>query len=342
MTTQTPPLPATMAAYHAEFGGGLASLAVRDDALPHPGPGDVLVRVRACSLNYRELTILAGDYPLPVRPDVVPACDGAGEVVALGDGVTRAAVGDRVMSTIFPRWLAGPFGWEVADQLGGSLDGMLREYAVMSQDALVPVPAHLSYEQAACLPCAGLTAWNAITGGRGVAPGETVVTLGSGGVSLFALQFAKAAGARVIATTGDATAKGRALRELGADAVVARAAGWEDEVLELTGGRGAALVVAVAGLGTPTLRCAALGGEIAFVGSLTDTEPVDARALFAAGATVRPVAVGSRAQFDAMARAIETHAIEPAVDRVFAFEDAIEAYTYYEREQPLGKVVIAR
>jgi NADPH:quinone reductase-like Zn-dependent oxidoreductase len=331
-----------MAAYHAEYGGGLASLALRDDATPHPGPGEVLVRVQACSLNYRELTILAGEYPLAVRPDVVPACDGAGDVVALGDGVTRVAVGDRVMASIFPRWLSGPFTLEVVDQLGGSLDGMLREYAVVSQDALVAVPGHLSYEQAACLPCAALTGWNAVTGGRGVRPGETVVTIGSGGVALSALQFAKTAGARVIATTGDPTGKGATLRALGADAVVARAPGWDDEVLGLTDGRGAELVVAVAGLGTPTLRCAALGGEIAFVGSLAADDPVDARALFAVGATVRPVAVGSRAQFEAMTRALEAHAIAPVVDRVFAFADAIEAYTYYEREQPLGKVVIAR
>lgn len=331
-----------MAAYHAEYGGGLASLAVRDDPTPRPGPGEVLVRVRACSLNYRELTILAGEYPLAVRPDVVPACDGAGDVVALGDGVTRVAVGDRVMASIFPRWLSGPFALEIVDQLGGSLDGMLREYAVVPQDALVAVPAHLTHEQAACLPCAGLTGWNAIVGGRGVRPGETVVTLGSGGVSLAALRFAKAAGARVIATTGDPAGKGAALREQGADAVVARAGGWEDEVRALTGGRGAELVVAVAGLGTPTLRCATLGGEIAFVGSLATADPVDARALFAAGATVRPVAVGSRAQFEDMVRAMEAHAIVPVVDRVFAFEDAIEAYIYYEREQPLGKVVIAR
>src|SRR6185436_19155453 len=161
-------------------------------------------------------------------------CDGAGEVVALGAGVTRAAIGDRVIASIFPRWIDGPFSLERAAQLGGSLDGMLTEHAVLHEDALVAVPAHLSYEEAAALPCAGVTAWNALTGGLPLQAGDDVLTLGSGGVSLFALQFAKAFGARVIATTSSDDKAAR-LRELGADEVVnyQRTPDWAAQVRQL-------------------------------------------------------------------------------------------------------------
>jgi NADPH:quinone reductase-like Zn-dependent oxidoreductase len=330
--------------YHANLGAGIDGLSRRTHDAPEPGPREVLVRLRAASLSFRELMILRGWYPLPVKPDVVPVSDGAGEVVAAGDRVSRVTVGDRVMAAIFPRWLAGPFSRDHADQLGGSLDGMLAEYALLHEDALVPIPGHLSFEEAATLPCAAVTAWNALTGGRGLAAGETVLTLGSGGVSLFALQFAKAFGARVIATTSS-DEKAERLRALGADEVIDYRAtpAWHERVHALTGGRGADHVIEVAGMLEQSIRSVAVGGEIAFVGLLgADGDParIDPRLLFGASAVVRPIAVGSRTQFMAMNRAIEVNRLRPVVDRVFAFDDAVDAYRYYEAAQPLGKVVI--
>src|SRR5262249_54531231 len=152
-------------------------------------------------LNFRELSVLRGTYPLPVKPDVVMGADGAGEIVALGEGVTRVKIGDRVAAAMFPRWIDGPFTWENLPQLGGSLDGMMTDVIVLSEEAVVPIPDHLSFEEGATLPCAAVTAWNALMGSRRLQAGDTVLTLGSGGVSLFALQFAKVIGARVIATT---------------------------------------------------------------------------------------------------------------------------------------------
>jgi NADPH:quinone reductase-like Zn-dependent oxidoreductase len=229
----------------------------------------VLVRVRATSLSFRELMILRGWYPLPVKPDVVPVSDGAGEVVAVGEGVSRVAVGDRVTATIFPRWIDGAWAAEFTPQLGGSLDGMLTEHTVLPEDALVRIPGHLTFEEAACLPCAAVTAWNALTGGRGLRPGETVLTLGSGGVSLFALQFAKAFGARVIATTSSEE-KAQRLFALGADEVINRHSGprWPERVRELTDGRGVDHVIEVTGRLEASVKTVAMGGEIAFVGLL--------------------------------------------------------------------------
>ena len=208
-----------MKSYHVTYGGGIDSLVLREHEIPKPGPGEVLVRVRATSLNARELMILRGDYPLPVKPDVVAVSDGVGEVAGIGEGVTGVKVGDRVAASLFPLWLGGPFSFDVAPQIGGSLDGMLTEFAILSEQGLVLIPDHLSFEEAATLQCAGVTAWHALTGGRPPVPGDTVLTLGSGGVSLFALQFAKLYGARVIATTSS-DEKAKQLTALGADEVV--------------------------------------------------------------------------------------------------------------------------
>jgi len=185
-----------MKSYHANSGAGIAGLTVREHDEPRPGPREALIRMRANSLNFRELMVLRGNYPLPVKPEVVMGSDGAGEIVAVGPGVSRVKVGDRVAAAMFPRWIDGPIEWEYAPQLGGSLDGMLTELVVLSEDAVVRVPEHLSFEEAATLPCAAVTAWNALTGARKLQAGGTVLTLGSGSVSLFALQFAKLCGAR--------------------------------------------------------------------------------------------------------------------------------------------------
>jgi len=203
-----------MRSYHATSGGGLEGLVLREHDEPVPQPREVLVRVRASSLNFREISVLRGTYPLPIKPDVVMGADGAGEVVALGPGVTRVRVGDRVAAAMFPRWIDGPIAWEYAPQIGGSLDGMMTEYIALSEDALVRLPDHLSFEEGATLPCAAVTAWNALTGARRLQAGDAVLTLGSGSVSLFALQLARLFGARVIATTSS-DIKAERLRALG-------------------------------------------------------------------------------------------------------------------------------
>src|SRR6266567_6983418 len=261
-----------MKSYHVNIGAGLAGLLVKEHDRPVPGPHEVLVRVRACSLSFRELMILIlGYYPLPVRPDVVPVSDGAGEVIAVGSGVTRAKVGDRVAGAVFPHWIDGPFAWEYAAQLGGSLDGMLTEVAVLREEALVHIPNHLSFEEAATLPIAAVTAWNALTGSRPLQAGDTVLTLGSGGVSLFALQLAKLFGARVIATTSSEE-KAQRLKALGADEVInyRTTPDWHVAVRGLTGGRGADVVVEVGGAGTleQSLKATAAERQISVVGSL--------------------------------------------------------------------------
>ncbi|MEU6428082.1 NAD(P)-dependent alcohol dehydrogenase [Microbispora sp. NPDC046973] len=331
-----------MRSYHLDSGAGLAGLTIRDHPDPVPGAGQVVVAVRAASLSFRELMIARGDYVLPVKPDVVPLSDGAGDIVSVGPGVDPRLIGERVTATLFPSWQDGPFGIEHLPQRGGSLDGMLTERAVVDQDALVPVPGHLSYQEAATLPCAAVTAWNAVTGGDGLRPGQTVVTQGSGGVSLFALQFAKTLGARVIATTSSPEKAARLLA-LGADEVIDYRAvpDWPARVRELTGGRGADRVVDVAGLLEQSLTAVAMAGHVACVGFVSGTAPaLDARALFASGATVRAVAVGSRAQFLAMNRAIEVNGLHPVVGRTFPFDQAHDAYRHYASGEAFGKVVI--
>jgi NADPH:quinone reductase-like Zn-dependent oxidoreductase/predicted ester cyclase len=258
-----------MKSYHVNLGAGLDGLVVKEHDIPVPGPREVLIRVRACSLNFRELMILIrGFYPLPVRPDVVPVSDGAGEVVAVGAGVSRAKVGDRVVGAVFPYWIDGSYTRDAAAQLGGSLNGMLTEYALLPEEGVVHIPGHLSFEQAATLPCAGVTAWNALTGGRILLAGDTVLTLGSGGVSLFTLQFAKLFGTRVIATTSSEE-KAERLKALGADAVInyRTTPDWHVAVRELTAGQGVDHVVEVGGPGTivQSIKSTRVSGEVAMV-----------------------------------------------------------------------------
>jgi NADPH:quinone reductase-like Zn-dependent oxidoreductase len=334
-----------MKSYHASLGAGIAGIVLREHARPEPGPHQILVRVRAASPNARELWILRGHYPLPIKPDVVLASDGAGEVAAIGEGVTRTKVGDRIAPAIFPRWIDGPFAAEYSAQLGGSLDGMLTEFALLPEDAAVPIPDHLSFEEAATLPCAAVTAWNALCGSVPLLPGQTVLTLGSGGVSLFALQLAKLFGARVIATTSGAE-KAERLKALGAHDVInyRTTPDWHQAVRDLTGGRGVDLVVEVGGAGTleRSLKAVALEGQISLVGWLAseDTSMIDVAAISATVVRMHRIAVGSRAQFIAMNRAISLHRLKPVIDRVFPFSGAVDAFRYYEAGRNFGKVVI--
>ncbi|MER6140809.1 NAD(P)-dependent alcohol dehydrogenase [Streptomyces sparsogenes] len=335
-----------MKSYHLDPGHDLDGLTVRDRDEPEPGRGQVVVRMRANSIGFRDLMVLAGNYPLPITPGVVPGCEGVGEVVAVGEDVGRVKPGDRVAATVFPRWLDGPFRLGNAEQLGTMVDGVLTEYAVLSEDGVVHLPEHLSYEEAATLPLAAVTAWNALTGGDALRPGATVLTLGSGAVSLFTLRFAKLAGARVIVTTSSA-AKAERLRALGADEVVnyrERPQWWED-VRALTDGLGADRVVDPSGPLEQSVKSAALGGEVAFVGrwlsGAEGSKPLDPGLLFSSGAVVRPVATGSRAHFTELLRAVELHRVRPVIDRVFPFGEVPDAFRYVQSGGGFGKVVIS-
>ncbi|KAF5997573.1 NAD(P)-dependent alcohol dehydrogenase [Streptomyces sp. WAC00263] len=335
-----------MRAYHLETPGTVDGIAPRETDRPEPGPRDILVRVRAVSLNKRDLLILNGTYPLKAVPDVIPLSDGAGEVVAVGAEVTRFAVGDRVASTYFPKWIDGRITPAQIDQPGATLPGMLTEYARLDENAAVRVPDHLGWEEAACLPCAGVTAWHALTGGEALAPGQSVLTLGTGALSLFVVQFAKTLGAEVIATTSGATKADR-VKALGADHVVNYSENpeWGTAVRELTGGRGADLVVETNGPDTieQSMRAAALYGQIVLLTTGNPRRPgiEISNAVYAASlATIRRVFVGSRAHFESMNRALTLHGTRPVVDRTFGFDEVHEAFRYYESGVAFGKVVI--
>lgn len=302
----------------------------------------MLVAVRAASLSYRDLLVLDGNYVLPVRDDVIPLAEGVGVVAGVGPGVVAPPVGSRVAAAVFPRWQDGPFGPGMADQLGGSLDGMLTGYRVLPADAVVEVPGFLTDAEAATLSLAGLTAWNALTGARPLLAGETALTMGTGGVSLWAVQLAAAMGARVVATTGD-DAKADLLTRLGAAAVVNHrsAADWPAAVRELTGGRGADHVVEVAGTLTASVAATAFGGQVSVIGFLGAPAPLDPYAIFTGGVTLRPLAVGSRAQLAELVRAVAALRLRPTVDRTFAFGEVLEAFAHYRAGKAVGKVVIS-
>jgi 2-desacetyl-2-hydroxyethyl bacteriochlorophyllide A dehydrogenase len=335
-----------MKSYHVTPGKGLAGLSLREGDEPRPGRGQVLVRIRANSVGARDLRILSGGYPLPVTPGVIPGCEGAGDVVAVGADVGRVKVGDRVAATVFPRWLDGPFKLDVAPQLGSGLDGVLTEYAVLGEDGVVPIPAHLSYEEAATLPLAAVTAWNAVSGGRPLHSGETVLTLGSGGVSLFAMRFAKLAGARVIITTST-EGKAERLRALGADEVInyREHPEWWKVVRALTDDQGVDHVLDATGPLDQSLRSLAFDGELSFIGywlsGAPGSSPIDPGTLFMAGNSLRRIATGSRAHFLALNRAISAHQVRPVIDRVFPFEDVPAAFRHCESGEGFGKVVIS-
>jgi len=325
---------------------GIDSLELREQAAPRPGPGQVLVRMRAASLNYRDLMVVGGRYargaPLP---DLVPLSDGAGEVAEIGPGVTRVKPGDRVAAIFMQTWIGGDIEPDnAASSLGGAIHGVLADYAVFSQDGLVKLPEHLSFEEGATLPCAAVTAWNALYGGRPLRVGESVLVLGTGGVSIFALQIAHAAGARVIATSsGDG--KLAQAKTLGAsDGVNYREhPEWQEQVLHLTGGRGVDHVVEVGGAGTlpRSVAAARQGGQVHQIGVLTGGGGmVDPSVAMRKGLILRGIYVGSRQMFEAMNRAIELHRIVPVIDRVFGFEEAKDAYRHLESQQHVGKVVI--
>lgn len=332
----------TTASYHLPRFTGVDALRLDRRDVPGPGPREVLVRMRAWSLNYRDLLIASGRYGRGLKPDVVPLSDGAGEVVETGSEVTRWAPGDRVAGVFMPGWIAGPpSATHVAGALGGSADGLLAQYVVLDQEAVVAVPAHLDFAEAATLPCAAVTAWHAVTRG-GLAPDRSVLTLGSGGVSLFAVQFAALGGARVVATSSS-DARLERLAALGAADLVnyVRTPEWGAAVEELTRG-GVDQVVEVGGAGTlpQSLRAVRTGGRVSLIGVLAEGGGLDPAAVLLKGITLEGMFVGSRQTFEEMNRAIERHRLRPVIDSAFPFSDAPAAYRHFERRGHFGKVVI--
>jgi NADPH:quinone reductase-like Zn-dependent oxidoreductase len=312
---------------------------------PSPGPGQVTVRVRATALNYRDLMVASGRYGGPVPLPLIPLSDGAGEIATVGEGVTHWAPGDRVAGTFFQTWQTGPIRREAFQAaLGGSVNGMLAEIVALPAAGVIAVPAHLSVEEAATLPCAALTAWNALVTSGKVAADHTVLVLGTGGVSLFALQFAKLHGARVIVTSRSDAKLARA-QALGADATInyRTTPDWDQEVFRLTGQAGVDHIVEVGGTATfpKSLRALALGGTISVIGGVSGFgSQVPLTDILGKSALLRGIYVGNRDMFEAMNRAITRHQLKPVVDRVFPFAEAPAAYRYQGSGAHFGKVVI--
>ncbi|MEQ0564078.1 NAD(P)-dependent alcohol dehydrogenase [Amycolatopsis sp. NEAU-NG30] len=320
-----------------------AGLVPGERDVPEPGPGQVLVRMRGWALNARDIMILKGFYPKPVKPDVIPLSDGAGEVVAVGEGVRDWSAGDRVAATYFPDWQSGPGTPEkTADDLGGTLDGVLAEYAVFPEHALVAVPSHLDYAEAATLPSAGVTAWRAVVEEGGLVPGQRVLTLGSGGLSTFALQFAALGGAHVVATSSS-DEKLERLRALGAAETLNHETipEWGVAVAERTGG-GVDHVVDVGGGGTigQSMLAVRYGGHISVAGVLTHEGAADPILVLVKQLTLRGLTNASRETFQAMNRAIERTGLKPVIDRRFAFDEVSEALKHLESGTHVGKVVL--
>jgi NADPH:quinone reductase-like Zn-dependent oxidoreductase len=336
-----------MRAYQILPGEGIDGLQCVDFPDRELGTGEVRVRVHAVSLNYRDLMVAGGNYLVTVDDPIIPCSDGAGEVVATGAGVTRVQPGDRVVASFFPYWRDGPTGPDkTRHALGGDIDGMLAEDVVLDEDALVTIPAGMSYIDAAALPCAGVTAWNTIfESANAIRPGDTVLLLGTGGVSILGLQLAKAAGLDTIITSSSDTKLQRA-QELGARHVInyRTTPEWQEEVLRATGGTGAHIVLEVGGQGTVnrSIASAAMGGTVAIIGGVSGFGgEVNPATLMASAKRLVGIFVGSRAMLEKVVRFADITGLQPVVDRVFTFDQAREAYQYMASGSHFGKVVIA-
>ena len=323
---------------------GIENLELATVPDPRPGRGEVLVQVHAVSLNFRDLMVTVGKYNPKMHLPRIPCSDGAGEVVAVGEGVTRVKVGDRVAGIFMQNWIDGaPDAAKIRGALGGDIDGMMAEYVVLGEEGVVRVPEHLSWEEASTLPCAAVTAWNAVVHAGNIKAGDTVVIQGTGGVSIFALQFAKLLGARVLGTSSSDDKLARA-RSLGLDAGVNYRVHpeWDKWVIEQTGGRGADLVVEVGGAGTfsRSLRAVRIGGAIAQIGVLSQsTESIEIPLILHRQVRLRGIYVGSRANFEEMNRAIALNQLKPVVDEALSFSDYPKALGLMESAAHFGKLV---
>ncbi len=326
-------------------GAGIEALTRVELPEPKPLHRQVLVKVAACSLNFRDLSIARGTYRMPVRDNIVPLSDGAGEVVDVGPGVTRVKVGDNVAGCFFQRWPGGEPSRDVqASALGGSIDGMLREYAVLEEEGVVKIPQHLSVEEAATLPCAALTAWHALVRHAGLVAGQTVLLQGTGGVSVFALQLARAMGISAVITSSSDDKLSRA-KALGAAHTVnyKSTPEWDKVAVEATHGRGVDHVVEVGGQGTLTRSFGAIrvGGKISMIGGLSGAATeLNPSLILAKRANVQGISVGSTEMFESMNAAIAANGIKPLIDRVFGFDEVQSAYRHMAAGAHFGKIVI--
>lgn len=327
---------------------GSGALKLVDQPSLEPGRGEVKIAVKAWSTNFRDILVAGGQYfGGPVPEDRIPLSDGAGEIVAVGEGVTVWKLGDRVAGTFFQNWTKGPITPDaLGTDLGGLIDGMLAEEVILSADGVVRIPDHLTFEEAATLACAGVTAWSALFEIAKVKPGGSVLTLGTGGVSVFAVQLAVAAGLRVIATSSSDEKLTR-IKELGADETInyVSTPDWDQEVLRRTHGLGVDAVIETGGAGTllRSLNALRLNGVVAIVGVLSQPDP-DANPILpmiGKAATLQATYVGSRAMFEDLNRFLEHKQIKPVIHRVFSFEEAPLAYEHQASGRHFGKVVIS-
>jgi NADPH:quinone reductase-like Zn-dependent oxidoreductase len=336
-----------MRAYEIERPSGIDGLKLVEKPTPSPGPGQVLVRLRAASLNYRDLLVVEGRYPGGgLKLPLIPLSDGAGEVTAVGPGVTRIKVGDRVASSFFQGWVDGPFDSKKgATALGGAIDGVLAEQVVFEEAGAVKFPDYLSFEEASTLPCAAVTTWVGLIELGGLKAGETVLAQGTGGVSIFALQIAKAVGAKVLLTSSSDEKLARG-KELGADGLInyKKEPDWAAKALELTGGRGVDHILEVGGAETlpQSIKASRVGGHVTLTGLLTGSfGNADEAKKNDRDVRIDRVFVGSVRHFEALNGLLEKSRLHPVIDeRVFSFDQAVEAFRYLKSGAHFGKVVI--
>lgn len=324
---------------------GVDSLRIVEKPTPKPAAGEVLLKMKAASLNYRDLASVRGAYGPSQRFPMVPLSDGCGEVVEVGAEVRRVKPGDRVATLFFQNWIGGGPALEaISTALGGTLDGVWQEYVVLSENGVSKVPEHLGDFEVATLPCAALTAWRALVVEGRLKAGDTIVAQGTGGVSIFALQFAKLHGAQVIITSSSDEKLAHAKR-LGADHLInyKQRPEWAKAVKEITGGRGADQVVEVGGAGTvvESLKAVRIGGHVSIIGALTGlTKDIEIRLILGGNLRVQGITVGSRESFEQMCRAIALHKMKPVIDKVFPFAATTDAFAYMAGQQHFGKIVI--
>lgn len=327
-------------------GFGLENLVLREGSLPRPGPRDVLLQMRAASLNYRDLVVMRGQHGRAVQPPLIPLSDGVGTVIARGEQVADLAVGDRVAPGFYQHWQDGAPPADLArGRLGGPLDGVLATHRVFPADAVIPVPEHLSDAEAASLPCAGVTAWSALSEPAPLRPGETVVIQGSGGVALIALQLAKIMGARAIMTTSG-PAKAKRLTALGADEVIDRSAtpDWAREVRALTCGTGADRILELGGAASlkDAIKAVRTGGKVLLIGNVTgNLAEISLPEILTRRITLHSVSCGALGTFRALCRALDYHRLRPVIGREIAFEQAPTAFTALENSDVFGKICVS-
>jgi len=332
-----------MRAYEIVSDGGVDALALNERQSPEPGKGEILVGIRASSINYRDLSTIEDPVPRGISFPLVPNSDAAGEVIAVGDGVTRFKVGDRIAGCFFQNWSDGSISAAAMESaMGGAIDGVLAENVVLNEAGAVHIPPHLSYEEGATLPCAGLTAWNCLVEQGGLKPGKTALFLGTGGVSIIGLQIAKMMGARAIITSSSEAKLERA-SELGADELInyRENPDWQARVLELTDGAGVDVTIETGGGGTleKTMEATRIGGTISLIGVLTGGT-INPTTVMRKSIRLQGVYVGSRRMFEDMNAALTLNRVHPVIDQVFEFEDARAAYHTMRGAGHFGKLVV--